>query len=613
MALTVTAAVPVELRTNDCVAGVFTGTLPNAMLPTLVLNVGMDAFSSRAKLVMLLFALAVMVAVCLDLTAWAIAVKLALAAPAGIVTEAGTVTALLLLASFTFKPPLAAAAFRVTAQLSEPFPVIDSAAQVRLLAVEIPVPPRVITVAPVEELLDELLMREREPESDPAVLGSNVTFKVAVRPGFKVSGKAAPETENPVPLTVAEFTVTGAVPVELRVSVFTEVEPTATLPKDMVPELMLSVGTDASSSRLKVVELLFALAVIMAVCLDLTAWAVAVKLALVDPAGIVMEAGTVTALLLLASFTFKPPLAAAAFSVTAQLSEPFPVIEPAAHVRLLAVEIPVPPRVIIVAPVEELLDELLMREREPESDPAAVGSNVTFKVEVRPGFKVSGKAAPETENPVPLTVAEFTVTGAVPVELRVSVFTEVEPTVTLPKDMLWELMLSVGTVGTLSSNLKVLELLFKVAVSVAVCAELTALTVAVKLALMDPAGTVTVAGIATALMLLLSLTAVPPEGAGEPNVIVQLSVPAPVIAALVQARPPDFNAPALTPVPLRPILIVGLVDELLLIVSVPVSDPTAAGSNFTPSWYVLPAPKVIGKLSASDTEKDLSVRLIAVI
>jgi hypothetical protein len=54
---------------------------------------------------------------------------------------------------------------------------------------------------------------------------------------------------------------------------------------------------------------------------------VAVKLAVVDPAATVTEAGTVTAELLLVRLTVKPPLAAAALSVTVQPSVPAPVIE----------------------------------------------------------------------------------------------------------------------------------------------------------------------------------------------------------------------------------------------------------------------------------------------
>jgi hypothetical protein len=62
---------------------------------------------------------------------------------------------------------------------------------------------------------------------------------------------------------------------------------------------------------------------------------VAVKLAVVDPAGTVTEAGTATAELLLARFTAKPPLAAAALSVMMQLSVPAPVTEPLAQLNEL--------------------------------------------------------------------------------------------------------------------------------------------------------------------------------------------------------------------------------------------------------------------------------------
>ena len=42
-ALTVTAAVPVEVRVNVCVAAVFTATLPNDRLDALTLSVAVEA------------------------------------------------------------------------------------------------------------------------------------------------------------------------------------------------------------------------------------------------------------------------------------------------------------------------------------------------------------------------------------------------------------------------------------------------------------------------------------------------------------------------------------------------------------------------------------------
>lgn len=75
--------------------------------------------------------MAVSVTVAAVLTAVAVAVKLALVAPAATVTDAGTVTFELLLARLTAKPPVAAAAFNVTVQLSVPAPATELVAQFR--------------------------------------------------------------------------------------------------------------------------------------------------------------------------------------------------------------------------------------------------------------------------------------------------------------------------------------------------------------------------------------------------------------------------------------------------------------------------------------------------
>ena len=99
-------------------------------------------------------ALAVNVAVCAVVTVVAVAVKLALVAPAATMTVAGTVTAELLLVRLTVKPPLAAAVFRVTLQLSVPAPVIDPLVHLSPLNTGVPVPLRLIKVeVPLKELL----------------------------------------------------------------------------------------------------------------------------------------------------------------------------------------------------------------------------------------------------------------------------------------------------------------------------------------------------------------------------------------------------------------------------------------------------------------------------
>jgi hypothetical protein len=67
------------------------------------------------------------------LTDETVAAKLALAAPAGTVTAAGTATAAALLDRLTVWPPAPAAAFSVTVQVSVPAPVIEPFAQLRPL------------------------------------------------------------------------------------------------------------------------------------------------------------------------------------------------------------------------------------------------------------------------------------------------------------------------------------------------------------------------------------------------------------------------------------------------------------------------------------------------
>ena len=127
---------------------------------------------------------------------------------------------------------------------------------------------------------------------------------------------------------MAALTVTEAVPEEVKVSVWVVAVFTLTLPKARLDELTLSVGTAAPSDRAKVFVTLPELAVRVAVCAVLTEETFAVKLAVVEPAATVTEAGTVTDELLLARLTVKPPLGAAALSATVQESVPALVIDP---------------------------------------------------------------------------------------------------------------------------------------------------------------------------------------------------------------------------------------------------------------------------------------------
>ena len=123
-ALTVTAEVPVDVSVSDCVVALFTATVPNARLAELRLNVGNCEPSCNVKAAGGPKALAVNVAVCAVLTEEIVALKFVVFAPDVTITEAGTLTAALLLARFTVTPLAAAVAFSFTVQLSVPVPVI---------------------------------------------------------------------------------------------------------------------------------------------------------------------------------------------------------------------------------------------------------------------------------------------------------------------------------------------------------------------------------------------------------------------------------------------------------------------------------------------------------
>jgi hypothetical protein len=174
-----------------------------------------------------------------------------------------------------------------------------------------------------------------------------------------VTGKVAPDIVKPAPLSVAELMVTGAVPVELNVTGNVEAVFTVTLPNARLVGLTVNVGTAAFSCKAKLLETLPALAVRVTACAVVTEETVAVNPALLALAGTTTVAGTVTAALLLARATLKPPLPAAVVSVTVHASLPAPVIDALLQDNALNVAgtaVPVPVRLTTAVP---LVDELL--------------------------------------------------------------------------------------------------------------------------------------------------------------------------------------------------------------------------------------------------------------
>jgi hypothetical protein len=94
--------------------------------------------------------------------------------------------------------------------------------------------------------LDELLLIAICPLAAPTTVGSNCTWSVTDWVGFSVAGKFPPTIVKPEPLTTAEFTVTGAVPVELNVSDCVVDVFTVTLPKLRLAALTVNCGLAAA-------------------------------------------------------------------------------------------------------------------------------------------------------------------------------------------------------------------------------------------------------------------------------------------------------------------------------------------------------------------------------
>jgi hypothetical protein len=175
-----------------------------------------------------------------------------------------------------------------------------------------------------------------------------------------------------VPLNEAALIVTEAVPDEVAVTDSTTPDPTFTVPKLKLVALTASVDTALPRLIVQLSVVAPAVAFRVTVCAVVTAETVAEKLALVAPAATVTEDGTVTDPELLDRLTTWPPVGAAAFSFTVQLSVAALVSEALAQLRLLGIACPVPLRETFeVVPVEELL----VRVNVPAAAPALLGSN----------------------------------------------------------------------------------------------------------------------------------------------------------------------------------------------------------------------------------------------
>jgi hypothetical protein len=375
------------------------------------------------------------------LTEETVAAKLAVEAPAATVTVDGIVTSELLLERFTVNPPLAAAAFNVTVQLSVPEPTIDELAQLSPVNTGTPVPLRLTAV---DDPASELLVNVIWPVAEPAAVGLNCTLSVAVWPGASVTGRPSPEMEKLLPNSAAALTVTGAVPVEDRVSGCVTAEFTGTLPKARLEALIPSVGIAAPSCRSNASATPPTLAVNVAACTEVTGETFAVNWALVEPAAMVTEAGTTTALLLLVRLTPRP-LSAAAFSVTLQLSVPAPVIAPLAQVSPLSTGTPMPLR---ATEAEDPFAALLVTVNWPVAAPDDAGSNLMVNVRLPLAATAIGMLLPPLmAKNCPVKFSSEISTGADPWFKSVMFVLAVLPTATWPKSTVLDDTVSVPVVA----------------------------------------------------------------------------------------------------------------------------------------------------------------------
>jgi hypothetical protein len=170
----------------------------------------------------------------------------------------------------------------------------------------------------------------------------------------------------------------------------------------------------------------------------LTAETAAVKLTDVDPSATVTEAGTLTAPLSLVRLTAKPPVVAAALSVTVQLSLAGPVTAASAQLNELNVgaggalcEVPAPLKSTTSDPFAAALLAIVSW---PAAAPVAAGEKLTLKLNECPAATVIGKSpAPLTPNGCPDKVTCEICTAADPWLTTETLAFAVVPVGTFPK------------------------------------------------------------------------------------------------------------------------------------------------------------------------------------
>ena len=96
------------------------------------------------------------------------------------------------------------------------------------LGTAVPMPFRATDAVPA---VVELLLIVTWPLAVPVVVGSNCTCNVTDCVGFNVTGRLPPTIAKPVPVIAAELTITGDVPVDIKVNDCVVAVFTVTVPK----------------------------------------------------------------------------------------------------------------------------------------------------------------------------------------------------------------------------------------------------------------------------------------------------------------------------------------------------------------------------------------------
>ena len=257
-AVTFTGDVPVDVNITDCVPVEPTATFPKFTLPGLTVNCGVvAAVPVPLKLT----------AVVPPLDELLLTFNLPVAAPAAVglnctlnVTVCFGLSVTGRLAPERLNPPpliVAAVIFTgdvpVDVSVTVCVPVEPTATFPKLTApgltascgvvAAVPVPLKVTAVVAPE---DELLLTTNLPVAAPAAVGLNCTFRVTACFEFSVNGKLAPLNVKPLPLIDAAVTFTGPVPVDISVTAWDPVEPTATFPKLRLPGLTANWAVSAA-------------------------------------------------------------------------------------------------------------------------------------------------------------------------------------------------------------------------------------------------------------------------------------------------------------------------------------------------------------------------------